>query len=120
MFINQISSLKSLDISPDGITDLISLQSNLKSLALEYCNKDIIRIITPSLIKSSLTITKLVFIDTANSPLSFISTFINLQELILHLDPDDPNAEGAFEGFGQLQYIKFPTIENFITKFSKS
>ncbi|UZO12378.1 uncharacterized protein OCT59_003916 [Rhizophagus irregularis] len=167
MFINQISSLKSLDISPgytdriefiyspeakiclkylvelkccsnicsaffyqiseichniqsltitfvkfiisDGIADLISLQSNLKSLTLEYCNKDIIRTITPSLAKSSLTITKLV-LDTANSPLSFISTFINLQELILHLDPDDPNAEGAFEGFGQLQYIKFPQL----------
>ncbi|CAB4377647.1 unnamed protein product [Rhizophagus irregularis] len=107
-------------IISDGITaDLISLQSKLKSITLEYCNKDIIRIITPSLTKSSLTITKLV-LDTANSPLSFISTFINLQELILHLDPDDPNAEGAFEGFGQLQYIKFPTIENFITKFNSS
>ncbi|PKC69786.1 hypothetical protein RhiirA1_533171 [Rhizophagus irregularis] len=92
----------------DGLTDLISLQNNLKSLTLEYCNKDIIRIITPSLAKSSLTITKLE-INTYNSPLSFISMFINLQELILSLGPaEDP--EDTVGRFDQLQYIEFPQL----------
>ncbi|GBC28188.1 hypothetical protein RIR_jg18228.t1 [Rhizophagus irregularis DAOM 181602=DAOM 197198] len=48
----------------------------------------------------------------------FINQISSLKSLDISPDPDDPNAEGAFEGFGQLQYIKFPTIENFITKFT--
>jgi hypothetical protein len=96
----------------DGLTDLISLQNNLKSLKLTDCNKYTIRKITPSLAKSSLTITKLE-IDTNNVSLSFISMFINLQELILDLDPENPRADDAFEGFDQLQYVKFPQLKIF-------
>jgi hypothetical protein len=96
----------------DGLTDLISLQNNLKSLKLIDCNKYTIRKITPSLVKSSLTITKLE-IDTNDVSLSFISMFINLQELILDLDPENPKAEDTFEGFDQLQYVKFPQLKVF-------
>ncbi|CAB5385047.1 unnamed protein product [Rhizophagus irregularis] len=105
----------------DGVTDLISLQNNLKSLTLECCNKDIIRIITPSLAKSSLTITKLE-INTYNSPLSFISMFINLQELILSLGPaEDPeDTVGRFDPKLEM-VIKFLEINGKnLTKFNSS
>jgi hypothetical protein len=39
--------------------------------------------------------------------------FINLQELILNLDPENPRADDAFEDFDQLQYVKFPQLKVF-------
>ncbi|GBC42525.2 hypothetical protein GLOIN_2v1784405 [Rhizophagus irregularis DAOM 181602=DAOM 197198] len=71
---------------PDGLTDLISSQNNLKSLELKNdCNEKIIRVLTPSLVKSSLTITN-IGLYTCNESLSFISMFKNLQEINLWID----------------------------------
>jgi hypothetical protein len=39
--------------------------------------------------------------------------FINLQELILNLEPENPRAEDAFEGLDQLYYVKFPQLKGF-------
>ena len=91
-----------------GLRELISLQNNLKNVTLRshHCHKDNemkdMKDIILSLIKSSLTLTKLTLIEYY-IPLSFIANFTNLQELILDLD--------SFNDFNQLQYANFFTIE---------
>ncbi|CAB5367149.1 unnamed protein product [Rhizophagus irregularis] len=93
---------------PDGLTDLISSQNNLKSLELKNdCNEKIIRILTPSLVKSSLTITN-IGLYTCNESLSFISMFKNLQEINLWLDYTN---NGDIFGFENLQFINFPKLK---------
>ncbi|PKY19485.1 hypothetical protein RhiirB3_523551 [Rhizophagus irregularis] len=93
---------------PDGLTDLISSQNNLKSLELKNdCNEKIIRILTPSLVKSSLTITN-IGLYTCNESLSFISMFKNLQEINLWLDYTN---NGDIFGFENLQFINFPNLK---------
>ncbi|RIA87278.1 hypothetical protein C1645_827987 [Glomus cerebriforme] len=96
------------DVISDGLTDLISLQNNLKSVSLNSWDRGT-GIITSSLAKSSLTLTKLK-IEAYYTPLSFISMFINLQELILSLE-----SENSFDDFNQLQYVTFPKLK--ILKF---
>ena len=85
-FFHQISqichNIKSItinfeDVISDGLTELISLQNNLKSVTLTsdyYDGTEITEIFTSSLIKSSLTLTKLKIIEYF-VPLSFISIF---------------------------------------------
>ncbi|RIA83583.1 hypothetical protein C1645_833603 [Glomus cerebriforme] len=100
----QSLTIKFENFISDGLTDLISLQNNLKSVTLRYYdNKDEITeiMISSSLTKFSLTLTKLK-IEAYYVPLSFISIFINLQELILSLECED-----SFNDFDQLQYAIF-------------
>ncbi|CAB4414025.1 unnamed protein product [Rhizophagus irregularis] len=93
VFESQISNL---------LTDLISSQNNLKIVNFQrYNNYD--DKITTSLIKHSLTLTKLTLYD-CNITLSFIAMFKNLQELHIDLYID----ESAFD---QLQYVYFSQLK---------
>ncbi|GBC28184.2 hypothetical protein GLOIN_2v1876960 [Rhizophagus irregularis DAOM 181602=DAOM 197198] len=89
------------DIISDGLTELISLQKHLKNLKLLSNNYGGTENFTSSLTKSSLTLTKLVIMQYY-IPLSFISIFKNLQELVLSFDYRD-----SFYDFNMLQYITF-------------
>ncbi|PKB98556.1 hypothetical protein RhiirA5_431181 [Rhizophagus irregularis] len=84
------------------LTDLISSQNNLKIVNLKrYNNYD--DKITTSLIKHSLTLTKLA-LYRCEITLSFIAMFKNLQELHIDLYFD-------YSGFGQLQYVYFSQLK---------
>ncbi|GBC22029.2 hypothetical protein GLOIN_2v1784405 [Rhizophagus irregularis DAOM 181602=DAOM 197198] len=84
------------------LTDLISVQNNLKIVNLKrYNNYD--DKITTSLIKHSLTLTKLA-LYRCDITLSFIAMFKNLQELHIDLYFD-------YSGFGQLQYVYFSQLK---------
>jgi hypothetical protein len=99
------------DCISNGLKDLISLQRNLKNVTLIYSYISLLNrtsgmeIITSSLSKFSLTLTKLKIIEYC-VPLSFISCFINLQELILSYEYDD-----GLSDFNQLQYVTFPRLK---------
>ncbi|RIA99338.1 hypothetical protein C1645_811577 [Glomus cerebriforme] len=93
------------DIISNGLTDLISLQNNLKSVTLKSEDKDGTEVITSSLTKFSLTLIKLK-IKEYYIPLSFIALFVNLQELILSFDFKD-----GLDDFNQLQYVTFPCLK---------
>src|SRR5207248_7771768 len=74
------------EIISDGLTDLISIQKNLKYLEMsQYCYGGDLSYIIPSLTNHPNTLTRL-DIDELNIPLSFITEFKNLQELILSFD----------------------------------
>jgi hypothetical protein len=91
------------DIS-NGLADLISLQNNLKIAILaqfENCSYDKI---IPSLIKHSLTLTKLT-LKACEIPLSFIAMFKNLQELNLYRQHIDNFS------FDHLQYVYFSQLK---------
>jgi hypothetical protein len=86
---------------------LISLQKNLKSLALSaFVNSSWANII-PDVIQHSQTITKLrLYSEKDNLPFSFVSSFTNLQEFIFSF------YDGVyFEGFKKLQYANFSKLE---------
>jgi hypothetical protein len=93
------------DVISNGLTDLISLQNNLKSVTLKSEDKDGTEVIATSLTKFSSTLTKLI-IKEYYIPLSFIAMFINLQELILSFDFKD-----GLDDFIQLQYVTFPCLK---------
>ncbi|GBB92398.1 hypothetical protein RclHR1_00200031 [Rhizophagus clarus] len=114
----QSLSIKFENFISDGLTDLISSQNNLKSITLRYYdNKDEISktIIYSSLTKFSLILTKL-RIEAYYMPLSFLSIFINLNELILSLE-----SEESFDDFNYLQYIHFSNLKvlKFLFKISR-
>ncbi|RIA99341.1 hypothetical protein C1645_811580 [Glomus cerebriforme] len=90
----------------NGITDLISLQKNLKHVTLIYYSyKEYGTEITTSLTKFSSSLTKLIIKEKGSyTPLSFISTFTNLQELILSFE------FGGFD-FNRLQYVTFSQLK---------
>ncbi|RIA90181.1 hypothetical protein C1645_823678 [Glomus cerebriforme] len=91
-------------IISDGLTNLISLQNNLESVTLKsdyYCRTEFT---ISSLVKSSLTLTKLKIVNY-NTSISFISKFKNLQELILSSNANDYSHE-----FNQLQHITFSQL----------
>ncbi|RIA99332.1 hypothetical protein C1645_811569 [Glomus cerebriforme] len=90
----------------NGLSDLISLQNNLKHVTLMYYSyegENGTEVIT-SLTKLSSTLTKLKIVESYLS-LSFISKFINLQELILSLESSE------FDDFNILQYVNFPQLK---------
>ncbi|EXX75492.1 uncharacterized protein OCT59_010481 [Rhizophagus irregularis] len=101
----QILTIEFGDIISNGLTDLISLQNNLKSVTLKSEDKDGTEVIASSLTKFSSTLTKLI-IKEYYIPLSFIAMFINLQELILSFDFKD-----GLDDFVQLQYVTFPYLK---------
>ncbi|RIA99334.1 hypothetical protein C1645_870050 [Glomus cerebriforme] len=95
------------DIISNGLTDLISLQNNLKSVTLIYYSyegENGAEIIT-SLTKFSSSLIKLK-IKESYIPLSFISMFTNLQELIFSLELS------GFDDFNQLQYVTFSKLKS--------
>ncbi|GBC00960.1 hypothetical protein RclHR1_04010007 [Rhizophagus clarus] len=92
----------------NGLKDLISSQNGLKDLSLiqSYNSTDWKEII-PSLIKHSNTLIKLKINGGENDgPLSFITRFKNLQELVLFFDYND-----AFEDFKELRFVKFSQLQ---------
>jgi hypothetical protein len=110
------------DIS-NGLADLISLQNNLKSVTLISisCDEenDRTKALISSLIKLSLTLTKLKIIEYY-IPLSFIAIFKNLEELILsfELNPFDDFIQLQDVNFSHLRVLKFlyaiPRVEMLI------
>jgi hypothetical protein len=103
---NNIQSLtiEFKDVISNGLTDLISLQNNLKSVTLKSEDKDGMEGIISSLTKFSSTLTKLK-IKEYYIPLSFIAMYTNLQELVLSLELS------GFYDFNQLQYVNFPQLK---------
>jgi hypothetical protein len=98
----------------NSLIELVSSQNNLKNLELlsnydygSYSWKDIV----PALAKHSNTLEKLkLHWDYNDTPLSFVSLFINLQEINFSF------VGLQFEGFRELQYVTFPKLQ--ILKFS--
>ncbi|RIA89555.1 hypothetical protein C1645_824669 [Glomus cerebriforme] len=91
----------------NGLKELISLQNNLKNLKLlSYEEKDWMDII-PALKNHNNTLTKLHLHSIKdNLPLSFISSFLNLQEIKFSFY-DGSN----FEDFKNLQFSFFPNLK---------
>src|ERR1044072_4613689 len=89
-----------------GLKELILLQNNLESLSLmAYEDKDWTDII-PALTKHYNTLTTLyVYGDMKRIPLSFIASFINLQELVIAGANDE-----SFEEFNALQHVIFSNL----------
>jgi hypothetical protein len=107
--LQSISIEFSNDVSKELI-ELISLQNNLRNLNLIAFDLNWENII-PALAKHSNTITKLhLYSGNDNSPLSFVSSFSNLQEIIFTFYD-----ETDYEDFTKLQYINFPELK--ILKF---
>ncbi|RIA81351.1 hypothetical protein C1645_837159 [Glomus cerebriforme] len=99
-------------IISNGLTDLISVQKNLKHLYImqSFDCEDLTGVIQ-SLTKLPDTLIKFELYGGKHFiPLSFISKFTNLQELVLSFDYNY-----AIEGFKKLQYIIFSHLE--ILKF---
>jgi hypothetical protein len=94
------------DVS-NGLKELISLQNNLKNLALSAFGFVSWANIIPTLTKHSHTITKLrLYSDNDDLPFSFVSLFTNLQEFIFSF------FDGAnFDDFKKLQYVNFPKLQ---------
>ncbi|CAG8672552.1 6974_t:CDS:1 [Funneliformis mosseae] len=101
------------NIVSNGLTDLISMQRNLKHVTLIAAygsEKGWVRLIT-SLSKIPLNLTKLeIFGIDAKIPLICLNTFIHLRQLTLSFD--DTN---AFIDFHNLQHVKYPQLR--ILKF---
>ncbi|CAI2166729.1 8763_t:CDS:1 [Funneliformis geosporum] len=121
VFFHQLSkichNIQSLNIGllkfiSNGVTDLISVQRNLKYLSIikSRCEDLTDMIIIPSIAGLPNTLIKLsLYGDECGIPLSFIAHFSNLQELILAFD--DCN----YLGFEKLRGVIFPKLH--ILKF---
>ncbi|PKY40226.1 hypothetical protein RhiirA4_453550 [Rhizophagus irregularis] len=98
----------------NDLKDLISSQNHLKylSLRLKYDITDMETDILPSLTNHSNTLIKLKLDYYQNGPLSFITSFINLQELILTFR----NRDYFHELSDNLQHVILPQLQ--ILKFS--
>ncbi|CAI2163509.1 4076_t:CDS:1 [Funneliformis geosporum] len=93
------------NVISNGLTDLISVQRNLKYLdILHECND--VMYVPPLITNLNDTVTKLRLEGRYLIPLSFISKLTNLQELLLSF---------RFEGFEDMEYISLPNLQ--ILKF---
>ncbi|PKC02515.1 hypothetical protein RhiirA5_503999 [Rhizophagus irregularis] len=93
------------DVSNE-LKELISLQNNLKTLALSAFDGSWANII-PTITKHSHTITKLqLYGDNEELPLSFVRLFSNLQEFIFSFYDGT-----GFEDFKMLQYVHFSKLQ---------
>ncbi len=88
----------------DGLIELILLQNNLKSLKLVGYDVDVDWTnFIPAFTKHSNTLTNLCIYSCKNIPLSFITSFINLQELVI--------SRGTFKDFDEsLSHATFPNL----------
>ncbi|RIA87222.1 hypothetical protein C1645_828103 [Glomus cerebriforme] len=107
-------NLKSLYISFErfnskGLSDLISVQKNLKCLSiLQHRGDNEVNNIIPLLTTNhSNSLIKLSLYGNYNVSLSFIANFKNLQQLELSFDHND------FEDFEKLQYVILPNLKIF-------
>ncbi|GBC37298.2 hypothetical protein GLOIN_2v1876960 [Rhizophagus irregularis DAOM 181602=DAOM 197198] len=97
----------------NGLNDLIISQKNLKNVSLKQSHHDWTDII-PSLIKHSNTITKLLLKGkNDHKPLTFITNFINLKELIITFDYLNATLKDFKD---ELRYFHFQKLQNL--KFS--
>ncbi|CAB5387292.1 unnamed protein product [Rhizophagus irregularis] len=104
----QLFDITFTKVISNGLKDLISVQQNLKNLQifLPYdCDDSISYIIVTSLKTISNTV---IILCNHYIPLSFISKFINLQELIFRFLSYN---KSPFEEFNELQYIKFSKLQ---------
>jgi hypothetical protein len=101
----QSISIEFYDYVTEELKELISLQNNLKKIALSVYDEKWTDII-PVLTKHSQTITKLQLYSHDNNdlPISFVSSFTNLQEFIISLF-DGTDCE-------KLQYVEFSKLQN--------
>jgi len=116
-------NLRSISIRFDGdhvskgLKELISLQNNLKNLTLTARDEGSWTNIIPALTKRSNTVTKLHLyydsyknvIHSYNLPVSFVSLFLNLQEIIFSF-----TYQHSLD-FKELQHFNFPNLQ--ILKF---
>src|SRR6266540_4321323 len=91
------------DVS-NGLNDLISSQNSLKFLGLTVYNKNYLQVIIPTLSKHHNTLTRLhIIIEEEDTILSFISSFKNLQELVI----------ASYSIPDELQHMIFPNLQIF-------
>ncbi|CAI2162526.1 13027_t:CDS:1 [Funneliformis geosporum] len=91
----------------DGLADLISSQKNLKQLKLMQSHNGMDwSVIIPSMKNLSTSLTKLALFGENNIPMSFISLFTNLQEIIFSFEH-----LGSFDDFSELQHVRFPHLK---------
>ncbi|PKC63261.1 hypothetical protein RhiirA1_464017 [Rhizophagus irregularis] len=105
----QLFDITFKNVISNGLTDLISVQQNLKNLQIfqSYDCNDLTTDIITSFKKISNTVIILyIYGGEHYIPLSFISKFINLQEIIFTFYNNEP-----FEDFNELQYIKFSKLQ---------
>ncbi|PKY14904.1 hypothetical protein RhiirB3_427000 [Rhizophagus irregularis] len=98
----------------NSLKDLIQSQQNLKYLYMfQFYNYENLNDIIISLTKIPNTLIKLnIYGGIHYSPLSFISNFTNLKELVLSFYNTD-----VFEDFNLLQYVRFFKLEILIFQF---
>ena len=95
----------------NGLSNLISVQQNLKNLTMCNIDNRFLTNIMPSLMKHSNTLIKLNFYDWHYyTQFSFVAKFINLQELVI-------SSYNYAEFFKNLQHITFSQLQ--ILKFEK-
>ncbi len=97
------------NVSINGLKELICLQNNLKNLTLSaYEDKDWTDIIPVLTTKHYDTLTKLhIHSDKENMSLSFIASFLNLQELVI----SNLNDVSSFKEFNELQNVTFSKLQ---------
>jgi len=94
------------------LTDLISIQQNLKHLGIfDYSSNNNLAKIIPSIAKLANNLNKLhIGIGNDYPSLLFLAKFTNLQELVLSF------YYNHYENFKTLQYVAFPQLQ--ILKFN--
>ncbi|RIA81349.1 hypothetical protein C1645_564665 [Glomus cerebriforme] len=108
----QYLEIKFVEVISNGVTDLISVQKNLKSLIIQSCNCEDLMGVIHSLTKLPNTLIKFELYGGGHSiPLSFITNLTNLQELVLsfYIYGD------SFGYFKKIHHITFPQLQ--ILKF---
>ncbi|CAB4430295.1 unnamed protein product [Rhizophagus irregularis] len=103
----QSLSIKFKENVSNDLKDLISLQKNLKNLKLFFYGTNDWKDIIPTLTKSTNTLTTLHIYSyyCKDLSLSFIASFLNLQEIILGFEGIN------LEDFKELQNIFFPKLQ---------
>ncbi|PKK57677.1 hypothetical protein RhiirC2_797608 [Rhizophagus irregularis] len=95
----------------NGLEELISKQKNLKNLAMSTFDVSWENVV-PALKSQSNTITKLhLYSNNICLPLSFVSFFINLQEVIFSFPPDDGVDDDFIENFVKIEASHFPRLQ---------
>ncbi|CAB4389915.1 unnamed protein product [Rhizophagus irregularis] len=100
----QSISIDFCKIITDEIKELITSQNNLKNLILSSSNGNWTDII-PTITNHSNTITKLKLYSNCDSSFSFVSSFSNLQELMISF------LIGDLKDLEILQYVNFPKLQ---------
>lgn len=100
------------EVSSDGLKELISLQSHLNCLRLDFLgssldHRDWMDII-PALTKHSNTLTNLCIIIDADWPLSFIGSLMNLRGFFFQLGSIESSCELQHVTLSNLQVLKMP------------